>query len=193
MFSPSFILYKGAKRCAEYFLVGYVLQSISTRHYILFKQPLCFVNCSTKNVVHLGQRCCLCQWRAALPERDLLPSLLPNRVTFPRQAAMQSRCGATSLHWWGREWAGTFLCWFPNDSQRQGSTEGPSSSLLPQLLSQRIYPCRQLPVLHRSPRSVSVTDVCPMPHCLFLSSLLVRYASEAGSVDGVHLAGWQGA
>lgn len=32
-----------------------------------------------------------------------------------------------------------------------------------------------------------------MPHWLFLSSSLVRCASQGGNVDQVHLAGWQGA
>lgn len=57
--------------------------------------------------------------------------LLPGRVTFPSQAGMCSSCGAPLLLWR----AGAFSSQLSTDSQRQGSTGGPSSSLLPDLFS----------------------------------------------------------
>lgn len=47
---------------------------------------------------------------------------------------------------------------------------GPSSSLLPHLFRQCIYPCSQLHVLYKSPQSALVTGLCPMPHLLLRSS-----------------------
>lgn len=70
---------------------------------------------------------------------------------------------------------------------------GPSSSLLPHLFRQRIYPCSQLHILHESPQGAPVTGLCPMPHLLLLKSSLVRSASEAQSTEQVHLEAWQGA
>lgn len=59
-------------------------------------------------------------------------SLLPGRVTFPSQAGMCSRCGATLLRWQqGETEQGRFHANFPATAKGKEALGEPSSSLLP--------------------------------------------------------------
>lgn len=111
-------------------------------------------------------------------------SLLPGRVTFPSQAGMCSGCGAPLLHWR----AGAVSSQLPSDSRRQGSTGGPSGSLLPDLSSSTLSRAGSALLS----RGVPGRCRAPVPVCELLAAEMCSGAGAGAGMagaGGVPLAG----